>query len=229
MKLPPLINLNFSKRKLPTLSKTKMTITDDYSVFLEGCVKNNAVDYKILYNNKCKECKELEIKADAETTANMIDKLNEEYNELQSKCDKLETHGPDWMRDQNKYLKSEKSKLIKMLCGDKLSGDFEQFIRWLNMMCGDEDDIDMLDILEELNIEVIFHTRDYFEQYWEDLEIRTEFREWNERVNDITEEDFDDWDDFDENADVFEEWYIEEHLCPTLYCYDYDYSLYYIE
>ena len=57
-----------------------MTITSDYSVFLKGCIKNNAVDYKILYNNKCKENNELTIKADAENTANIINKLNEEFN-----------------------------------------------------------------------------------------------------------------------------------------------------
>jgi len=59
-----------------------MPITSDYSVFLNGCIKNNAVDYKVLYNDKCKENNELTIKADAENTANIINKLNEEFNKL---------------------------------------------------------------------------------------------------------------------------------------------------
>jgi len=106
-----------------------MTITNDYQVFLNGCIKNNAVDYKVLYENQCKqlhcdddgyadsewfnekmdkhiECHlggdgewgslgfktlqefvdaydKLEEEADAENTANMINKLNEEYQKLQ--------------------------------------------------------------------------------------------------------------------------------------------------
>ena len=60
-----------------------MTITNDYQVFLNGCIKNNAVDYKVLYENKCEECEKLKIQADSENTANMINKLNEEYQKLQ--------------------------------------------------------------------------------------------------------------------------------------------------
>lgn len=59
-----------------------MTVTNDFQVFLNGCIKNNAVDYKVLYENKCKENEELKKQADAENTANMIDRLNQEYDEL---------------------------------------------------------------------------------------------------------------------------------------------------
>jgi hypothetical protein len=80
-----------------------MPITTDYSVFLKGCIKNNAVDYKILYKNKCKENEELIIQADAETTADMINKLNEEYDKLNE--DKL------IVENDNELLQSKISKM----------------------------------------------------------------------------------------------------------------------
>lgn len=89
-----------------------MPITTDYSVFLKGCIKNNAVDYKILYKNKCKENEELIIQADAETTADMINKLNEEYDKLYE--DKL------IVENENKLLQSKISKMEKDLTAKQM-------------------------------------------------------------------------------------------------------------
>ena len=89
-----------------------MPITTDYSVFLNGCIKNNAVDYKILYKNKCKENEELIIQADAETTADMINKLNEEYDKLNE--DKLIVENDNELL-QSKISKMEEGSLTKQL------------------------------------------------------------------------------------------------------------------
>lgn len=95
-----------------------MTITNDFQVFLNNCIKNNAIDYKILYENKCKECEELKKQADPENTIIMIDKLNEEYSDLYDKKEKLEN---DIFELKVKYdkLNSENKEVLDWLIEDK--------------------------------------------------------------------------------------------------------------
>jgi hypothetical protein len=89
-----------------------MPITSDTSVFINKCIKNDAVDYKVLYENKCKECEELKKKLDAENEPiseeeqsellksimdyivekqNEINKLIKENEELKKKVDAEKT------------------------------------------------------------------------------------------------------------------------------------------
>ena len=91
-----------------------MPITTDYSVFLNGCIKNDAVDYKILYENKCKENEELIIKSDAENTADMIHKLNEEYNDLYQEKEKMKNE-----LDKIKLDKINNKEILEWFIKDK--------------------------------------------------------------------------------------------------------------
>ena len=68
-----------------------MPITSDYSVFLKGCIKNNAVDYQKLYeeqllkNSELQEkCNELvEYKESAEEMVSELNEIDEEYNKIE--------------------------------------------------------------------------------------------------------------------------------------------------
>jgi len=209
-----------------------MPINTDYSVFLNGCIKNNAVDYKILYKNKCKENEELIIQADAETTADMINKLNEEYDKLNE--DKL------IVENENKLLQSKISKmeegsltkqLIYYIINDCLAGDLtnSDLMIWVgelpNIIKYNQHSIDYMEGLG-FNIVTTDMIADCWADNWEEFMSYQGYEEGDDEYEDVRDIS---WDDLD-GYDSFPDYCFDNNLIDCEEYYDMncnsEYSLY---
>jgi len=115
-----------------------MTITNDYQVFLNGCIKNNAVDYKVLYENKCKENEN--VVTDAKT---LIQKLQEQVKE----------YSESWQSMLK--VNYEKTKTIKFLKNELKDNeiDLQKFDELVKFKQDAEENCSSYAVIEKLNQE----------------------------------------------------------------------------
>jgi len=115
-----------------------MTITNDYQVFLNGCIKNNAVDYKVLYENKCKENET--VVNDAKT---LIQKLQEQVKE----------YSESWQSMLE--VNYEKTKTIKFLKNELKDNeiDLQKFDELVKFKQDAEENCSSYAVIEKLNQE----------------------------------------------------------------------------
>lgn len=115
-----------------------MTITNDYQVFLNGCIKNNAVDYKVLYENKCKENEN--VVNDAKT---LIQKLQEQVKE----------YSESWQSMLK--VNYEKTKTIKLLKNELKDNeiDLQKFDELVKFKEDAEENCSSYAVIEKLNQE----------------------------------------------------------------------------
>jgi len=115
-----------------------MTITNDYQVFLNGCIKNNAVDYKVLYENKCKENET--VVNDAKT---LIQKLQEQVKEYSESWQSL------------LEVNHEKTKTIKFLKNELKDNeiDLQKFDELVKFKEDAEENCSSYAVIEKLNQE----------------------------------------------------------------------------
>jgi len=115
-----------------------MTITNDYQVFLNGCIKNNAVDYKVLYENKCKENEN--VVTDAKT---LIQKLQEQVKE----------YSESWQSMLK--VNYEKTKTIKFLKNELKDNeiDLQKFDELVKFKEDAEENCSSYAVIEKLNQE----------------------------------------------------------------------------
>ncbi len=115
-----------------------MTITNDYQVFLNGCIKNNAVDYKVLYENKCKENEN--VVNDAKT---LIQKLQEQVKE----------YSESWQSMLK--VNYEKTKTIKFLKNELKDNeiDLQKFDELVKFKEDAEENCSSYAVIEKLNQE----------------------------------------------------------------------------
>ncbi len=115
-----------------------MTITNDYQVFLNGCIKNNAVDYKVLYENKCKENET--VVTDAKT---LIQKLQEQVKE----------YSESWQSMLK--VNYEKTKTIKFLKNELKDNeiDLQKFDELVKFKEDAEENCSSYAVIEKLNQE----------------------------------------------------------------------------
>jgi len=115
-----------------------MTITNDYQVFLNGCIKNNAVDYKVLYENKCKENEN--VVTDAKT---LIQKLQEQVKEYSESWQSL------------LEVNHEKTKTIKFLKNELKDNeiDLQKFDELVKFKQDAEENCSSYAVIEKLNQE----------------------------------------------------------------------------
>ncbi len=115
-----------------------MTITNDYQVFLNGCIKNNAVDYKVLYENKCKENEN--VVNDAKT---LIQKLQEQVKE----------YSESWQSMLE--VNYEKTKTIKLLKNELKDNeiDLQKFDELVKFKEDAEENCSSYAVIEKLNQE----------------------------------------------------------------------------
>ncbi len=115
-----------------------MTITNDYQVFLNGCIKNNAVDYKVLYENKCKENET--VVNDAKT---LIQKLQEQVKE----------YSESWQSMLK--VNYEKTKTIKFLKNELKDNeiDLQKFDELVKFKEDAEENCSSYAVIEKLNQE----------------------------------------------------------------------------
>jgi len=115
-----------------------MTITNDYQVFLNGCIKNNAVDYKVLYENKCKENEN--VVTDAKT---LIQKLQEQVKEYSESWQSL------------LEVNHEKTKTIKFLKNELKDNeiDLQKFDELVKFKEDAEENCSSYAVIEKLNQE----------------------------------------------------------------------------
>jgi hypothetical protein len=134
-----------------------MTVTNDFQVFLNGCIKNNAVDYKILYENKCKENEELKKQADAENTANMIDRLNQEYDELDDRHNLYVKEKQEYidslLSDRASYYHLCQTLIVSLIChnSEHNPGEDIPIGETVNYNLGDDGFVYLKDIINDMN------------------------------------------------------------------------------
>ena len=219
-----------------------MTITNDYNQFLKGCIKNGAVDYKILYENKEKECQELEVKADAETTADMMEKLNEEYEKLYNECEELKKK----TKSMENEIKSNSS-IVAKATKDKMSfetliqyvfrnieeveedGNLDDLVRNIHYECSMNSGLNYLDawkVFELMDVKFVIDPYSQFEDEWDDN--KDDMIDWlNEIYPDRPRDDDENFDNYDDWSSQFEEFYMSVVLQTEEFVYDNDNNIYY--
>ena len=142
--------------------------------------------------------------------------LTTRIQELEKKCSVAEDM-KKVAQERCKVINEQNKFLVDYLVDDNMRDMcFGQFIEWINKVGADNKGINVYDILEDKNIEVYTDPTDDFSEYWD--QYKEEFQ--------VDGGDEDNIDDYDCNSDEFIDWYIENHLQPTEYCYDCDGALY---
>lgn len=164
-------------------------------------------------------------------TINMINTLNKEYEELEIRYKSLSN---DFKQKDSYYqcqinafrnIIKEKEHIFNIFA-NKVTKDmgFENFIRYLNNICIDNQDICIVELCDDLYIEVIADTYHYFTEYWD--EFKDDFHE-SEEHNDDDDYNEEFLNDYDNWCDEFMDWYINNELVYIDYTFDDDGNLYY--
>jgi hypothetical protein len=191
--------------------------------------------YKTCECPKDKEINKIKEEYAVDKTINMINTLNKEYEQLEIRYKSLSNDLQRYKEQHNGLLEKcyemgERSVKLTYAVTDKMRKEqsFSDFIIWVNQLCMENNEICILSVMDELDIEVITDTRDYFAEYWD--EYKDDFHDFFETSNSQHrhEYDEDDLNDYDSWDCEFQEWYLTFELTATeIYVDDYNNIYYY--